>query len=224
MKDLDYYKKKLLWEKQNILKQISNFNERGHEGLMNSIRDSTGELSNYDNHPADGGTDTFDRSKDIGLKDHAKTILVMIEDALEKVESGRYGHCDSCGEEIGGERLEAMPYSTFCFECKSKSESRVGTNAHNSRPIEETVIRDMHKSDYMSTEKDDESLIYDGEDAWQEVARYGTANTPSDIAGATRSENSYIESNEEHGIVGWEDKIIDDIEEGEDDGQIPFHK
>jgi len=217
MPDLDYYKKKLLWEKQSILNQIEGFNDKGYEGLTNSLRDSTGELSFYDNHPGDGGSDTFEREKDIGLRDNAKLILQMINDALEKIETGEYGHCDSCGKAINPERLEAMPYSTFCFDCKSKSELRIGTNGHNSRPIEENAIDSLHNGNPFAMNDDigatggepKDYNGYDGEDTWQDVARYGTSNTPSDIPGAVNYEDTYIDADEGQGMVDWGDGIMD---------------
>ncbi|WP_018250246.1 TraR/DksA C4-type zinc finger protein [Orenia marismortui] len=215
--ELDYYKKKLLWEKQSILDQIGDINDRGYEGLGHSLRYSTSELSFYDNHPADQGTNTFDREKDIGLKDNAKIILNMIDDALNKIESGQYGHCDSCGKEINSERLEVMPYSTFCFDCKSKSELRIGSNGHNSRPIEENAVDSLHNGNPFAMndnigatggeEKDYNG--YDGEDTWQAVAKYGTSNTPSDIPGAVSYDDTYIDADEDNGIVGWGDGIMD---------------
>ncbi len=208
--NLDYYKKKLLWEKQDILKQINHFNDREYEGIKHSLRDSTGELSNYDNHPADSATDTFDREKDLGLRDNAKLILQMIDDALSKIESGEYGRCDSCQQEIDPERLEIMPYSTFCYDCKSQSELRIGTNAHNSRPIEENVIDSLHEGNHYAMKDESDYNGYDGEDTWQDLARYGSSNTPSDIAGAVNYEDTYIDADEQQGMVGWAEGVLDE--------------
>ncbi len=205
-RDLDYYKKKLLQEKQKVLGQIDSFNDKGYEGLGHSLRESTGELSNYDNHPADGASDIFERSKDIGMRDNSKMILQMIDDALDKIETGQYGYCDNCGQEIDQERLEVMPYSTYCFDCKSKSELN---KPQRSRPLEEELINDLHSSDYMNTD-DTQNISHDGEDTWQDVARFGTSNTPSDIPGASDVESSYIDADEDQGKVGWEDGIIDE--------------
>ncbi|PRX33512.1 TraR/DksA family transcriptional regulator [Orenia metallireducens] len=209
MQDLDYYKKKLLWEKQSMLHQIGEVDDKGYEGLGHSLRYSTGELSFYDNHPADQGTNTFDRAKDIGIRGNAQLILQMIDDALEKIETGQYGHCDSCGKAINPERLEAMPYSTFCFDCKSKSELRIGTNGHNSRPIEENAIDSLHNGNPFAMTDDTDNVAFDGEDAWQAVARYGTSNTPSDITGAIDDDDSYIDADENQGLVNWGDQIMD---------------
>jgi len=46
----------------------------------------------------------------------AQSIRV-IQSALERIESGTYGLCDSCGEDIGRARLEAVPEATRCVDC-----------------------------------------------------------------------------------------------------------
>lgn len=46
----------------------------------------------------------------------AQSIRV-IQSALERIESGSYGVCDSCGEDIGQARLEAVPEATRCVAC-----------------------------------------------------------------------------------------------------------
>ncbi len=42
--------------------------------------------------------------------------------ALEKIEDGIYGECESCGEDIGMKRLEARPVAELCIDCKSEQE------------------------------------------------------------------------------------------------------
>jgi len=48
---------------------------------------------------------------------------LKIEEALERIENGTFGICDSCGEEIGEERLKARPVTTHCIDCKKKEEA-----------------------------------------------------------------------------------------------------
>jgi DnaK suppressor protein len=50
--------------------------------------------------------------------------LGKIDYALEKIESGEYGTCESCGEEIAPARLEARPIALFCIDCKTQQEQR----------------------------------------------------------------------------------------------------
>ena len=49
-------------------------------------------------------------------------LLSKIEKSLEKIESGDYGECESCGDEIGIGRLKARPMAEFCIACKDEQE------------------------------------------------------------------------------------------------------
>jgi DnaK suppressor protein len=46
----------------------------------------------------------------------------MIKEALERIETGEYGICEVCGEEISEARLIARPVTTLCIDCKKKQE------------------------------------------------------------------------------------------------------
>ena len=70
-----------------------------------------------------------DRDRDQTLHATAMAALLEIEAALDRVESGTYGRCASCGEQIPSARLEAMPAATVCVTCKGGSLSRRRTAA-----------------------------------------------------------------------------------------------
>lgn len=50
--------------------------------------------------------------------------LKAIDVALDRIASGHYGNCLSCGQFLGKERLEALPYAVLCVSCKNNSEKR----------------------------------------------------------------------------------------------------
>jgi DnaK suppressor protein len=56
------------------------------------------------------------------LREREQGLLSKIDAALEKIESGEYGECVSCGEDIGVKRLKARPVAELCIECKSEQE------------------------------------------------------------------------------------------------------
>jgi len=85
-------------------------------GLHDSLLEDTGEISSYDNHPADEGTEVFMRERDQVLEDNLENILRQCERALQKVEEGTYGYSDVSGEFIGEERLDAVPYAALTIE------------------------------------------------------------------------------------------------------------
>ena len=77
----------------------------------------------------DEGMDTYDlaseeRDREINfiLSDRERVKLKQIDDALERLDEGTYGVCESCGLEIAEERLEAMPFSRLCRDCQQDEE------------------------------------------------------------------------------------------------------
>ena len=79
------------------------------EGLDESESDQAGELSDYDQHPADTGSETFEREKDLSILESLEAELVEIEAALQRLDDGTYGVDEVTGEPIDPERLEAYP-------------------------------------------------------------------------------------------------------------------
>ena len=91
-----------------------------------SRKESTGEFSAYSVHPADAGTDSMEMEKAYMIGDSSGEDLENIDEALAKIDKGRYGTCEECGEDIAKERLEAVPYAKLCIKCKTKLEDSTG--------------------------------------------------------------------------------------------------
>jgi DnaK suppressor protein len=87
-----------------------------------AISDAGSELSSFDQHPGDSGTETFEMEKNVSLLEQVDDELLEVEAALQRVEQGTYGSCQVCGRPIGDERLEAMPATRFCVEDQAKAE------------------------------------------------------------------------------------------------------
>lgn len=79
--------------------------------------------SGFDDDPADAGSASFERETAQSLSLHAKGLLAQIEDALRRMDGDGYGECTSCGRRIEFERLEALPYTTQCTDCRRREES-----------------------------------------------------------------------------------------------------
>ncbi|SFA39850.1 transcriptional regulator, TraR/DksA family [Parageobacillus thermantarcticus] len=166
-----------------------------HFGTLRShAHDAVGELASYDNHPADEATELYEREKDIALDEHAERELKEIEHALQAIENGTYGICEVCGKPIPYERLKALPTTTCC-----KEHSRDETVSQK-RLLEEGVW--MPPFGKFDLDSRDESVAYDAEDAWQEVARYDSSDTPSDLGkNIDYYGETYAESEEHVGYV-----------------------
>lgn len=201
----------LLTFKSQLERQKKDLENRYEANDHLNLRDghyheSVGELSSYDNHPADEGSELYEREKDIALSEHYRNELSDISKALQAIEHGTYGRCEICGKEIALQRLEALPTTTYCIE-----HSPDQITSHE-RPIEEGVL--MPPFGKFDMDEQDETVAFDAEDAWQEVENWGTSETPSDFVKVEDHYNDvYVESEENIGYVeDYENFVGNDIE------------
>lgn len=187
--DYETFRQALLAERKAQLNLIDSLREAG---LGEPQQEAARELSAYDQHTADQGTETFEREKDLGLLAHAKAVLERIDSALARMDEGSYGTCERCGQPIDPARLEAIPYAHRCFVCEGAEE------AQYHRPVEERVLFPPFGRTFFDGE---DQAAYDGEDAWQNVARHGTANSPQDVPGSLDFSDAWIDGDEQIGIV-----------------------
>ena len=82
----------------NIKKEREKSLNNDHLGLGESIRDNASELSSYDNHPGDLGTETFEAEKNFSFRNNDKFIIAEVDEALRKIKNGKYGLCEHCGK------------------------------------------------------------------------------------------------------------------------------
>jgi RNA polymerase-binding protein DksA len=86
--------------------------------LMRDAGDGAG------NDQADVGSTTFERDQEMSLANNAREMLAQAEHALQRIEDGTFGVCESCGEPVGKMRLMAFPRATLCLSCKQREERR----------------------------------------------------------------------------------------------------
>src|SRR5262245_10734540 len=84
-------------------------------------RDSS-ELSNMSTHLADMGSDRAESDVSLGRRESASSEIQDIDDALERIQDGTFGLCESCEKGILKARLEAIPYARLCLTCKQEEE------------------------------------------------------------------------------------------------------
>ncbi|MGI8315716.1 hypothetical protein [Halobacillus mangrovi] len=107
----DTFKKRLLEMKEEAEKDLEEYrNDRAKEDYQN---DETGEISSVADHPGNLGTDQFEREKEMTFYEQAREKLMDVNDALKRMEEGRYGLSEKSGEPIPVERLEAMPTARY---------------------------------------------------------------------------------------------------------------
>ncbi len=166
-KDLRQLQDVLKAEKQGLLEVEASL--AGPGGLGSPMTETIGELSAYDNHPGDLGTEMYERSKDLGLLENTRQQIAEIEEAQTAIMEGNYGYCRNCGQSIPKKRLLALPGTLLCVQCKREQEDQDKDN----RPIEEGVLAPPFGRTFTDGE---DSVIFDGEDSWEAVERYGTSS------------------------------------------------
>jgi phage/conjugal plasmid C-4 type zinc finger TraR family protein len=74
------------------------------------------------NHPADEGSDVYERERLMTVREELRGRLEQIRAAQERMEAGTYGICENCGKPIPRERLEVLPFATMCIDCQAAAE------------------------------------------------------------------------------------------------------
>jgi len=74
--------------------------------------------------PNDRATQESDMALELRNRDRERKLIKKINETIAKIDSGDYGYCESCGVEIGLERLQARPTATLCIDCKTLEEIR----------------------------------------------------------------------------------------------------
>lgn len=74
--------------------------------------------------PNDRASQESDMTLELRNRDRESKLIKKINEMLAKIKSGDYGYCESCGIEIGLNRLEARPTATLCIDCKTLDEIR----------------------------------------------------------------------------------------------------
>lgn len=115
--------KKLSMRKEKIL-EIKKKLIRQKESLLSEAGDALNTLPDETLFPelGDQASAEIDRNFMLRLKGRERQLLKKIDEAIEKIDSGTYGICEVCGEEINIKRLEARPVTTMCIECKTEQE------------------------------------------------------------------------------------------------------
>jgi len=111
-RQLDYFRKKLLAWKDDILKES--------RGTVVQLQAETA------NHPdlVDRASSESDRALELRTRDRQRKLISKIDEALRRIEDGSYGYCEETGEPISLARLDARPTATLSLEAQERHERR----------------------------------------------------------------------------------------------------
>ncbi len=92
-----------------------------------TVSEMTDEKTNFPD-PTDRASLESDRNFELRIRDRERKLIIKIREAMERIDEGEFGICDSCGEDISSGRLRARPVTTLCIECKTEQErqERIG--------------------------------------------------------------------------------------------------
>ncbi len=111
-RDLDYFKEILT----DQLKELLSHGDNTVLGMAET-------KENFPD-PTDRASHETDRNFTLRIRDREHKLIKKIKKALERIDEGTFGVCESCGDDISKERLKARPVTTECIDCKVKAEAR----------------------------------------------------------------------------------------------------
>jgi DnaK suppressor protein len=110
-KRLDYYKKKLVTRREELVRAITRTEQEGRE----ADEDTTVDM-------ADKAANSYTKEFLFGQTHNDRSLLALVDQALNRIKDGTYGECNSCHEELQQKRLEAVPWTRYCITCQEKTE------------------------------------------------------------------------------------------------------
>jgi RNA polymerase-binding protein DksA len=110
--------RKQLVDELTELRSAYNDSLRDLDDLQRSSTDGAGD------DQADAGSKTFEREQEQSIAANRRDLITQIQHAIERIEAGTYGFCESCGRPIPKARLKAFPAATLDVACKQREERR----------------------------------------------------------------------------------------------------
>lgn len=86
-----------------------------------TVSEMTDEKTNFPD-PTDRASLESDRNFELRIRDRERKLIMKIREAMDRLNDGDFGICESCEEEIGDARLRARPVTTLCIDCKTEQE------------------------------------------------------------------------------------------------------
>jgi DnaK suppressor protein len=101
-------------ELEEMLQRLSGEIDR----MVTAVRDEYQVPGEHDARPSQ----TVD--KQVELEQNEEELHRRVRAALDRIEAGSFGNCESCGHPIPVERLRVIPYATFCVVCQERQEGK----------------------------------------------------------------------------------------------------
>ena len=114
-KELTEFKTLILEKRNKVILELEESRKRADEARNNNSVNAI-----YSSHMADASTDQGEMEKSYYWMDRDNKFLQYLNRSLDMIKEGTFGICTTCGELISKERLEEVPHTSKCFNCKSQ--------------------------------------------------------------------------------------------------------
>ena len=114
-KDLKTFKANILEKKDTAIKDLSKIKKR-----TDNLIDQSNSNSIYSSHMADAGSDHQEMENAYYMMQREDSFIKYLDKALSMIEDGSFGICMQCNELIPKARLNEVPHSNKCVDCKEK--------------------------------------------------------------------------------------------------------
>ncbi|MFC2158919.1 TraR/DksA family transcriptional regulator [Acidobacteriota bacterium] len=108
------FEKLLLAKKQELVESLSEF-----------VNESKKVDSGIAQDVGDKAESSYTKEFLLNLSDKERTQLILVDEALKRLEKGEFKICLACEKEIGKKRLDAVPWARHCIECQEKEEKGI---------------------------------------------------------------------------------------------------
>lgn len=152
---------------------------RGRGPLAGSQQQVSAELSSYDNHPAELGTDTWQRGQAVGMAADLHAQVQQLDAALQRLAEGRYGRCERCGQIIPAARLRVLPEARCCQSCQRQVEAEEAA-ADERRRVAMAQCTGLLGGTQAPAGLEEADRAGATDDAWQALAAYGSSDSPAE--------------------------------------------
>lgn len=113
---LQHFRELLLEKRQEAREQA----DKIQSSISDSNESDDADYSSLTHHQGDVGTEMEDQEMNYQLLERTKKFIGEIDDALERIDNGTYGICQSTGKPISKGRLEAVPHTRHSIEAKKQ--------------------------------------------------------------------------------------------------------
>ena len=115
--ELKEFKTLILKKRNKVMEELEEARKRADEARNNNSVNAI-----YSSHMADASTDQEELEKSYYWMDRENKFLQYLNRSLEMIKKGTFGICTTCDERISKERLEEVPHTSSCFNCKSQTD------------------------------------------------------------------------------------------------------